>query len=79
MDFSEYKIQFRRAWNREQSAAALTDTTSPLREGQVAWNELYSARPDLCRKIMDSWNKDIDPFNDDSRIPAFFKFVEENW
>lgn len=54
-------------------------SSESLSKGRVAWNALYELRPDLCRKIMDSWNKDIDPFNDDSRIPAFMEFVEENW
>ncbi len=51
---------------------------NPLRNGQLAWNELFEVRPDICRLIM-AGPKELDPFNDDSRIPAFFKFVEENW
>lgn len=78
MEFSEYKEQFRKAWKRERAALALTDTTNPLREGQVAWNELYDVRPDICRKIMQG-SRGIDPFSDNSRIPAFLRFVEENW
>lgn len=79
MNFSDFKERFERACEREKSVSALTDYPM-MREGQIAWNELYDVRPDLCREIMGAKDTSlIDPFSDNSRIPAFLSFVESNW
>ena len=77
MDFADFKSHVRKAHEKEKSVSALTDYPM-MRKGQIAWNELYEVRPDICRLIM-AGAREIDPFVDDSRLPAFYEFVEENW
>lgn len=47
-----------------------------LRVGQYLFNTLYLVRPDLADKIVTT---DIDPFYLDSRLSAFWTFLDENW
>lgn len=47
-----------------------------LRAGQYIFNTLYLVRPDLADKIVAT---DIDPFYLDSRLNAFWTFLDENW
>lgn len=72
MTYAEFRVLLGARWSIENKSS------DHQRMGQFAWNYLYEVRPDICRLIM-AGPKAIDPFYDDSRIPAFFKFVEENW
>jgi len=45
-----------------------------LRKGQIAFNELYEKHPDVANKIRGTI---FDPFYIDSRLPDFYKKVEE--
>lgn len=46
-----------------------------LREGQALWAVVYEKYPDLAVK---SQMFGVDPFNDDSLIPAFCTYIYEN-
>ena len=63
----EFKIHFTATVNRQKNE----------RKGQWAFNCLWMWRPDLSEQIRGSYN--LDPFNNDDRLPAFWQFVEENW
>lgn len=45
-----------------------------LRKGQIAFNELYEKHPEVANKIRGTI---YDPFYQDSRLPDFYKKVEE--
>lgn len=47
-----------------------------LRQGQLAFNNLWAIRPDLSERIRAT---DLDPFYDDSRLGDFFAYVEAQW
>ena len=47
-----------------------------LREGQRAFNLLSLYRPRIAERIR---NTELDPFFDDSILPAFFAVVEGSW
>ena len=49
------------------------------RKGQFAMNALFHLRRDIYDKLMKSYEHEIDPFYDDSHLPAFYDFVVENW
>ena len=46
------------------------------RRGQLAFNVLHQERPDLSEEIRTSC---LDPYYDDTRLPAFLKLVGELW
>lgn len=46
-----------------------------IRDGQHLFNKLYELHPDLADSIRG--NNTLDPFYVDSRIPAFYKFLED--
>lgn len=46
------------------------------RAGQAAFNVLYEMRPDLSGQIRAAA---LDPFHDDSKLPAFYAWVKEHW
>lgn len=46
------------------------------RVGQFAFNELLRFRPDLAEQIRGT---ELDPFHQDSRLPAFLESLEEKW
>lgn len=49
-----------------------------LRVGQFVFLELSKVNKDLSdRLIYDAVN--CDPYNNDDRLPAFWKFIEDNW
>ena len=45
-----------------------------LRQGQIAFNELYATEPDIANSIRGS---EFDPFYDDEKLEAFFERVAE--
>ncbi len=47
-----------------------------IRKGQAHFNLLYNLNPELAQEVTDT---EVDPFYDDTRLPAFYKWVEENW
>ena len=47
------------------------------RSGQWAFNLLCYVRADLADRVNGSLN--LDPFHNDEKLPAFWKFVEDNW
>lgn len=47
------------------------------RSGQWALNLLCYVRADLADRVNGSL--DLDPFYNDQKLPAFWKFVEDNW
>ena len=47
-----------------------------LRLGQSAYNALFAIHPDLARSVI---ARDMDPFYDDNRLPAFLAYVDANW
>lgn len=54
-------------------------TQSPLRYGQILFNNLYFIRPYLADEVRGS---EIDPFyvkENDPKMIEFFKFIEEKW
>lgn len=46
------------------------------RRGQTYFNMLYQVRPELAEEIRTSC---LDPFYDDTRIPAFLEAVKSMW
>ena len=46
------------------------------RRGQRAFNVLRDMRPDLAERVRSTG---VDPFYEDSRLPAFLAWVEANW
>ncbi len=59
-------------------------TAEHARRGQHLVIELNKIRPDLAGQLtndkdFDCFYKDFDCFYDDSRIPAFWAWVRENW
>lgn len=46
------------------------------RRGQMFFNVLADARPDLAEQVRGTT---LDPFHDNSRIPDFLRHVEDNW
>jgi len=46
------------------------------REGQALFNALQEEHPSLAASVRGSLN---DPYYDDSRIEAFWAYVETNW
>lgn len=46
------------------------------RLGQFLMNRLHTEHPQLHEKIQ---NTDVDPFYDDTRIPAFQSFLWNHW
>lgn len=44
-----------------------------LRAGQAAFNVVHLYRPAIASKVIGT---PLDPFNHDSRLPAFWDFVE---
>jgi len=46
------------------------------RQGQVAFNVLADARPDISEKVQGT---EIDPFYDDEHLLAFYDFVAKSW
>ena len=58
-------------------AAEVAATTAPKwRLGQAVFNTLHELRPRLANQIRGT---NLDPFNNDDRLPAFYKHVEKNW
>lgn len=53
-----------------------TERPSEQRPGQWAFNLLYKVRPDLAEEIRTSV---LDPFHDDSRLPALQEFLAGAW
>jgi len=49
------------------------------RRGQFAMNALFILRKDIYDKLVKEDRDKIDPFYDDSLMPAFWDFVVENW
>ena len=48
-----------------------------LRDGQIAYNELYTARVDIADWV---WGySGLDPFYYNSNLPAFWECVKERW
>lgn len=47
------------------------------RRGQWALNMLSHVKPNLAQIATGSLN--LDPFYNDEKLPAFWKFVEDNW
>jgi hypothetical protein len=73
MTFAEYIIECHRRWCDDGQ-----------RPGQYYWNVLAKQRPDLIRLMLelrtcDFNTPDVDPFYDDSKLPAFLAFVQRNW
>lgn len=61
----------------EETANKLKDPRyESLRFGQLYMNVLYDRRMDLYNYV--SGTK-FDPFYDDQRITAFFKYLKDNW
>ena len=65
MTYSEYIARCRRGSWKELA-----------REGQYAFNMLYTYRPDLGNQILKT---DLDPYYSDKRLPEFYTWVEKNW
>lgn len=62
-DFTLYVIDYDRIHHKQRS-------------GQAAFNALWEARMDLAERIRDTI---LDPFYDDSRLLAFWHFVQTEW
>ena len=56
-----------------QIREAVSRTPAQLRPGQVAFNALFTLRADWAEEIRGSG---LDPFYNDSRLPAFYRWVE---
>lgn len=54
----------------------INDKYRTWRTGQTYFNALKEIRPDLVEKVI---ALDIDPYYEDRNIPAFKKFLTENW
>ena len=52
------------------------DAHPQWRAGQALFNVLHRIRPDLSERVRAT---KLDPFNRDTRNPAFLNFVKENW
>jgi hypothetical protein len=66
MKLGEYMAEVqRRTW-----------ATTHLRLGQIAYNLLSDCRKDLSEKVVGT---EFDPFYDDSKLPAFYTWLAENW
>ena len=47
-----------------------------FRMGQLMYNNVRLVNPQLAGMVV---NSDWDPYYDDTRIPAFLKFIEKHW
>lgn len=47
------------------------------RTGQTCFNVLHAVRPDLAEQVRNRVL--LDPFYDDSRVPVFLDFVQQQW
>jgi hypothetical protein len=56
--------------------AAGQSAQAGIRYGQASFNALAEMRPDLATQIVGSAR---DPFHDNSRLPDFYTWVEQNW
>lgn len=52
------------------------DVPKQFRKGQYFFNKLACVRKDLSDMLME---QGLDPFYNDSRLPAAIEFVKENW
>jgi hypothetical protein len=62
----------------QQFILAVQEIPAPpdWRRGQTLFNGLLIAREDIAKRLNGT---DADPFNDDTRIGAFWAFVEAHW
>lgn len=60
---------------RTELEEARTELARRQRQGQAAFNVLALMRPDLAEQI--NGDVQLDPFNDDAKLPAFFAWLIE--
>jgi hypothetical protein len=61
----------------EQYLAYCAEAATPeWRTGQTYFNVLYQVRPDLSEAIRCT---NLDPYHNDTRLPAFLHWVETMW
>ncbi len=61
----------------ERIQEAVSSRMPYIRAGQHAMNTLSELEPDLASRVRRS-HEDINPFDDDNRLPAFYRFIEMN-
>lgn len=72
MDLADYMVT-----SYEILRAAALNPPKNIRLGQHAFNLLYDLRPDIAEQVRGSLN--TDPFYQDAKLDAFWRFVEDNW
>lgn len=52
------------------------DVNPSYRRGQAVFNTLFSVWPELATRIM---RTELDPFQDDKRVPVLMEWLAEHW
>jgi hypothetical protein len=59
--------------------ARITKANPTTRPGVLCTEVLHVMRPALAKQLVYAVNRDVDPFNDDMKIPRLFAWAKLRW